>query len=220
MSVVRAVLAEPGRRQHARAADAVAAGGRAEQHGEVAEPGGPGQHEPVVRQQPEAEHVDERIVLIGGVEDDLATDRRDADGVAIAGDAGHDTFGDPAAPGVVERAEPERIHQRDGTSADGEDIAQDAADAGGRALIGLDGRRVVVALDAEGGGDAVADVDHPGALAGADQHVRCLGGQTPQVEARRLVRAVLGPHHRVHGQLEVVRRSAEELLDRAPPRRR
>ena len=38
-------------------------------------------------------------------------------------------------------------------------------------------RRVVVALDADGGGDAVADVDHAGVLARADQHVRRLGGQ-------------------------------------------
>ena len=89
-------------------------------------PGGPGQHEPVVREQPEAEHVDQRVVLIGGVEDDLAADGRHADGVAVAGNAGHDAFGDPAAAGVVERAEPQRIHEGDRAGADREDVAQDA----------------------------------------------------------------------------------------------
>ena len=43
---LRALL-EPGRREHAGAADAVAAGGRAEQHREVADALGPGEHEPL-----------------------------------------------------------------------------------------------------------------------------------------------------------------------------
>ena len=40
---------EAGRREHARAADAVATGRRAEQHREVAGPVGAGEHEPFVR---------------------------------------------------------------------------------------------------------------------------------------------------------------------------
>ena len=87
----------------------------------------------------------------------------------------HDALGDPTAAGVVERTEPQRVHQGDGTGAHGEDVAQDAADARGRALVGLDGRRVVVALDADGGGDPVADIDHAGVLARADEHPRRLG---------------------------------------------
>ena len=125
----------------------------------------------------------------------------------------HDTFGDPAAAGVVERPEPQRVHDGDRPGAHGEDVAQDAADAGGRALVGLDGGRVVVALDADGGGDAVADVDDAGALARADEHALALGGQPLEVDARRLVGAVLGPHHRVHGQLEVVRLPPEDATD-------
>ena len=66
--VVVPVLAEAGRRQHAGAADAVAAGRRAEQHRQVADAGRPRQHEPLRGQHAEAEDVDERVVLIGGVE--------------------------------------------------------------------------------------------------------------------------------------------------------
>src|SRR3712207_7994829 len=40
---------------------------------------------------------------------------------------------------------------------------------GGRALVGLDVARVVVRLDLEGHRVAVADVDHAGVLADADQ---------------------------------------------------
>ena len=127
--------------------------------------------------QAEAEDVDERIVLIGGIEDGLTAHGGHAHGVPIAGYSGDHSFGDPPASGVVQRAESERVHERDRAGSDREHIAQDAADAGGRALVGLDGRGVVVALDPEGGGDAVADVDHAGALARAHQDVRCLRGQ-------------------------------------------
>ena len=54
------VVVEAGRRQHAHAADAVAAGRRAQQDGEVADAARLGEHQAVGRQQAEAEHVDER----------------------------------------------------------------------------------------------------------------------------------------------------------------
>ena len=211
--VVVAVLGEPGRRQHARAADPVAAGGRAEEDGEVAEARRPGQHEALDGEHAEAEHVDEGVVLIGGIEDGLTTDGRHADRVAISGNTGHHAFGDPAAAGVVQRTKSQRIHEGDRPGSHREHIAEDPADAGGGALVGLDGGRVVVALDAEGGRDAVADVDDPGALARAHQDVRGLGGQAAQVDPGGLVRAVLRPHHGVHGQLEVVGRTPQDPGD-------
>ena len=51
-----------------------------------------GEHEPLVRQQPEAEHVDERVVAVAVVEHDLAADGRHADRVAVAADAGDHAF--------------------------------------------------------------------------------------------------------------------------------
>ena len=106
-------LVEAGRREDARAADAVATGRRAEQHREVALALGPGEHEAVLGQQPEAEHVDERVVAVAVVEDDLAADGRHADRVAVAADARHDALEQVAGAGVVERAEAQRVHQRD-----------------------------------------------------------------------------------------------------------
>ena len=69
-------LVEPGRREHAGAADAVAPGRRAEQHGEVADALGLRQHEPLAGQHAEAQHVDERVVAVAVVEHDLAADGR------------------------------------------------------------------------------------------------------------------------------------------------
>ena len=201
---------EPGRRQDAGAADAVTTGARAEQDDLVADAGCLAEHQPVDRQHAEAEDVDERVARIAGVEHDLTTDGRHADRVAVSRDAGHDTFGDPAAPWFVEWPEAQRVHDGDRTSAHGEDVAQDAADTGGGSLVGLDVGRMVVALDADGCRDAVTDVHDPGVLARPDEHALTLGGQTLEVEARRLVRAVLGPHHRIHGQLEVVGLAPED----------
>ena len=115
--------------------------------------------------------------------------------------------------GVVEGAEEEGVHEGDGPGPHGEDVAQDAAHPGGGPLVGLDGRRVVVALDPQRHGDAVAGVDDPGVLSRADQDMGPLGGEPFEVQPGRLVGAVLAPHHRVHGQLEVVGRAPEDLLD-------
>ena len=79
--------------------------------------------------------------------------------------------------------------------------------------MGFDGAGVVVALDADSHGDVVAGVDHARVLTGPDEHPRRLGGQPAEVGARRLVGAVLGPHHRVHRQLELVGLAAEDALD-------
>ena len=97
--------------------------------------------------------------------------------------------------GIVQAAEAQRIHHRDGARAHGEDVAQDAADAGGRALEGLDEAGVIVRLDLEGDDVAAADIDDAGVLAGALHHQFAARGQLLQVNARALVGAVLAPHH-------------------------
>jgi hypothetical protein len=72
---------------------------------------------------------------------------------------------------------------------------------------------MVVGLDLEGDAQAAADVDHPGVLAGAHEHVRALGRQPSQQLFGVLVGAVLGPHQRQHRQLGVAGLAAEELDD-------
>ncbi len=73
-------------------------------------------------------------------------------------------------------------------------------------------------LDLEGDGPAVADVDDTGVLTDAREHrlAHLVGGglaEVAQVHLRRLVRAVLGPHHRVHGEFGVGGATAQDLLD-------
>ena len=87
---------------------------------------------------------------------------------------------------MVGPAEAQRVQVGDRPRAHGEDVAQDSADAGRRALVGLDVAGVVVALHLEDGGLAVADVDDAGILARAADHPRRLGRQLLQVDARAL----------------------------------
>ena len=102
---------------------------------------------------------------------------------------------------MVGLAEAQRVHVGDRPRAHGEDVAHDAADAGRRALVGLDEARVVVAFHLEDGGLAVADVDDAGILARALDHPRRLGRQLLQMDARGFVGAVLAPHHREDAEL-------------------
>ncbi len=157
--------------------------------------------------------VDQRIAVVGGMEIDLAADRRHADAVAVAADAAHHAIDDALRHRVGGRAEAQRVQVGDRAGAHGEHVAQNAADAGGRALVGFDEARMVVALHLEHGGEPVADIDHAGVLAGAVDHPGRLGRQLPQPDARRLVAAVLRPHDAEHAEFGERRRAAHDLQD-------
>ena len=212
--------------EDADAADAVAAGLGAVQDHLVADPARLGEVEVLVAQHADAQRVDERVAEVRRVEDRLAADVGQAQAVAVATHAGHDPGQHPVGVRGVERAEAQRVHHRDRTRAHREDVAHDAADAGGRTLVRLDVRRVVVALDLEGDGVALADVDDAGVLADAGEHLApTAGGAGPgdqflrdvgellEVHLAGLVGAVLAPHHRVHRQLRAGRPAPEDLAD-------
>ena len=110
-------------------------------------------------------------------------------------------------------AERQRVEAGDRPRAHGEDVAQNAADAGRGALIGLDVARVVVALHLEHDGEPVADIDDAGILARALDHPGRLGRQRAQMDLRGFVRAVLVPHRREDAELGEARRAADQLED-------
>ena len=87
------------------------------------------------------------------------------------------------------------------------------ADARRGALERLDRRWVVVALDLEGDGEAVAEVEHARVLARALQDARPVAGEPSQQERGVLVPAVLRPEQREDGELEVVRLALEQRDD-------
>lgn len=114
---------------------------------------------------------------------------------------------------VVGRTEAQRVHRCDGTGAHGEDVAQDAADARCRALVGLDIGRVVVAFHLEDDAVAVIDIDHAGVFARALNDARPLGRQRAQPLLGRLVGAVLVPHGREDAELGEGRLAPDQAED-------
>jgi hypothetical protein len=70
-----------------------------------------------------------------------------------------------------------------------------------------------VALDLEGHGFALAEVEDTGILTGALEDARRVGREPPQERSRVLVGAVLGPEEREDGELEVVRLPPQQLAD-------
>ena len=110
-------------------------------------------------------------------------------------------------------AEAQRVEDRDRSRADGEDVTQDPADAGGSALERLDRARVIVGLDLERDPQPAADIDDAGVLAGSHQHRGPIGRQPSQELLGVLVGAVLGPHQRQHRQLGVARRTIQQRDD-------
>src|SRR4029079_15166480 len=109
--------------------------------------------------------VDEDVAIVAAMKIDLAADGGDTEGIAVAADAGNDTGDEMAGLRMVRCTEAAGVEGGDGPGAHGEDIAEDAADAGGGALVGLDEGRVVVALHLEDDGEAFADIDDAGIFA-------------------------------------------------------
>jgi hypothetical protein len=72
---------------------------------------------------------------------------------------------------------------------------------------------VVVALDLEREGQAPTDVDHASVLARPLEDVGSLGGESPEVDSRGLVRAVLGPERREEAELGVGRIPPDQADD-------
>src|SRR5262249_55065808 len=130
----------------------------------------------------------------------------------VAADPGDDAGDEPPRLRMIGAAEAERVQIGDRPRAHGEDVAQDAADAGRRTLIGLDEGGMIVALDLEDRGVTIADIDDTGILAGAADDARASGGEPLQPLLGRFVRAVLAPHHREDAELGEIGYAAEDAL--------
>ena len=171
------VVAELGRR-HGGAVDAVAAGLGAEIDDRHADAGGRRVENLVGLGEADRHGVDQAVAVVARVEAHLSRrrsarrrncrSRRCRRRRRTRGAASSDASGSPKR---------ERVEAGDRPRAHGEDVAQDAADAGRRALIGLDVARVVVALHLEHDREPVADVDHAGVLARPLDHPGRLGRQ-------------------------------------------
>src|SRR6202042_388507 len=93
--------------------------------------------------------IDQAIAVIAAMKAHLAADRRYAERIAVAADAGNDAADQRTRLRMLWVTERQRVEAGDRPRPHGEDVAQNAADARARALIGLDIARVIVALHLE-----------------------------------------------------------------------
>ncbi len=133
----------------------------------------------VVAEDAECKYVDERVTVVAFVEDAFASNGRNAKAVTVMRDPGDNAFQYVAVAiacfRVVQRSEPDRIHDRDRTRTHREDVAQNAAHARCRALERLNKARVVVRFDLKRDGNTIADIDDARILAGTLKDVPALG---------------------------------------------
>ena len=162
---------------------------------------------------PQREDVHQRIAAITLFEDAFAADSRHAETVSIVRDPGNNAFQNPAIARDIQRAEAQCVHHRDGPGAHGENVAQDAAHAGGRALKRLDETGMIVRFDLEGDRVPGADVDDPGVLARPLQNQGAARRKLLQMQPRAFVGAMLAPHHAEDSEFGVAGFAAEQRDD-------
>src|SRR5437016_359594 len=96
----------------------------------------------IFAEDPEREHVHQRIAVVAIFKDALAAHGRNAEAVAVMRDARHHAFHNPTIARHVQRAETQGIHDGDRPRTHGEDVAQNAAYARCGALERLDEARM------------------------------------------------------------------------------
>src|SRR5271157_5539262 len=209
--------------RHGRAVDAIPASLRANVNDGIPFARGFGVEDLVAAHQSQREGGHQRISRVATFELHLAADVGDAEAVSVRGDATDHTFEHRVVlvqSSLIEaglrrdRTEAQGVHDRERTRAHGEDVAQNAANAGRGSLERLDERRMIVRLDLEGAGPSIADVNDARVLARPLHHAAAVRRESLQVHSRRLVGAVLAPHHAEDAQLGE-RRLAPERFQNA-----
>ena len=169
--------------------------------------------DPVRGRDSEREGVDQGIEGVAVLEEDLPAHRRDPHAVPVVGDPGDGAGEKGAVLRNRQRSEAERVHQRHGSGAHREDVAQDAADAGGGALERFDEGRMVMRFDLEHGCESIADGDRAGVFSRPLEDLRRLGGEACEVAPRGLVGAVFRPHRGEHAEFGRVGGASQSFGD-------
>src|SRR5690606_21430459 len=161
----------------------------------------------------DAHRVYQRVTGIRVVEEDVAGNGGNAEAVSVPADATDDTVEKVPVTRGVEVPEPQGVQERYRPRTHREDVAHDATHPGGRTLVRLDGRRVVVGFNLEGDAETFTNVDHTGVLAGALDYSLAGCWKALQQRTRVLVATVLAPHRAEHAQFDGPRFTAEQFHD-------
>ena len=170
-------------------------------------------------QDPQAQHVHQRVTLIGFVKIDFPADRRDADAIPVVGNTcNYPAEEPPVTSGIsllrLNRPKPKRVQEKHRTGTHREDISNDSPYPRCSTLEGLYSAGMVVAFHFEGHGPTIPNVDDTRVLfASLDQNLRPGRRKFPEFAFCVLVRAVLAPHHRKNPELCEVRIALQDRSD-------
>ncbi len=195
---------------------AITTGGAADVDDGVPDAGRTGLHDLTGLHQTERHRIDQGIAGIGGIKGNLAADGGNADTIAVMSDPGDDALHQADIGGILQRSEPQRIEQGNGSGSHRENVPQDAADTGSRPLEGFDGRGMVVTFDLEGKAMPVAEIHHTSVLPWPDENARSIGGKPAEQGSGIAIATVLRPHHAEHSQFGSVRSSPQTFADLLP----
>ncbi len=196
----------------------VTAGRVPEEHKLVARLLGLGGDDPLIVGEADASDVDKWVSFVIGVKVDAPGDCRHADRVAVVADPLNNTLEEILSVFAVKITKIEAVGQGDRIGTHRERISDDTADAGRRAVVGIDVARVIVALDAERdvclavvvwiafggrrvGRVGVGDGDNGGVVAGADNNLIAFAVERVEQRPRGAVGAVLAPEILEKGRL-------------------
>ena len=152
--------------------------------------------------------------MVTGVKIHFPGHGRHTKAVAVVADAFYHPFQQVLGALALYLTEPQRVECSYRAGAHGKNITVDTPHTCSRTLVGLYCAGVVMALDLEGTGQSVPDINQSGVLlARLHQQVLAFAGQLLQVYDGVLVAAVLRPHHRVNTQFRKCGYPAQDGFD-------
>src|SRR5262245_40421157 len=120
---------------------------------------------------PKIKCVDQNVGVVAFVEITFTAYGGYADAVTVAANAGDHASQQITRARMIDIAEAERVERCDRPRAHGENVAQNAADAGRGPLERLNEGRMIMAFHLKSHGESIANVDNTGVLARPLEHV-------------------------------------------------
>ena len=206
------------RGQHRHTADAVQTRAGTKKHHLIAQARGKRQFQVLHLQRAHAQRIDQWIPGVGFIKNGFTADVRQAQAVAITAHTINHTRQHTLGIRGVGRAETQLIHHRHWPCTHRHDVTHNAAHTRGGTLMRFHIRRVIMRLHAERHRMTIPNIDHTSVFTNTRQNllIHLRGGgftEITQMHFRRLIGAVLRPHHGIHSQFRVGGTTAKNILD-------
>src|SRR5678816_3967088 len=114
---------------------------------------------------------------------------------------------------MIQRSKAQTVHRSNWSSTHCEDVAEYSANSGGCSLERLYERRMIMRFDLERSTPTIAQINNPGVFTWWHHDALASSWESLKVYARRLVRAVFGPHDRKDAELIQSRFAAKQFVN-------